>query len=138
MPVVVTEVKKRYVRCELAGSKEAITFLFPQDVTAGFLPATDAKKNKKCRKSTEASQNPVASVAHVVLVEEDEESIHVVTTGSPKRVIRSFGKHMGTDVAQTLALAAATDINKPWKDLKKNALRFICLGPGRRHAGPAA
>jgi hypothetical protein len=116
VPVVVTEVKKAYIRCELAGSKGAMPFLFPHDVTAGFLPASEAKQNKKCRKSTEASKKREARVGHIVVVEEDDESVHVVTTGSPKRIIRSYGKNLGTNVAQVLALAAAVSINKLWTD----------------------
>lgn len=116
VPVVVTEVKNAFVSCELAGSNGAMTFLFPHDITAGFLPATEAKQNKKCRKRTEASKKREASGGHVVLVEEDDENVYVVTTGSPKRIIHSYGKHMGTDVAQALALSAAYTINKYWKD----------------------
>lgn len=114
VPVVVTEVKNAYIRCELAGAKGAMTFLFPHDVTAGFLPASEVKQNKKRRKSTEASKKREARGGPVVCVTEDDEAVYVVDSDDPKRIIRSFDKDMGTSVAQVYALSVADFINKHW------------------------
>lgn len=116
VPVVVTEVKKLYVCCELAGSKESITFLFPLDVTAGFLPASEAKQNKKCRKSTKASPKREASGGPVVRVEETENAFFVVTTGEPRRVLSTYFKHNGPHTAKVLARTTAEEINKLLND----------------------
>ena len=116
VPVVVTEVKNAYIRCELAGSKEATTFLFPHDVTAGFLPASEAKQNKKCRKSTEASKKREASRGPIVRVLETENAFFVVTTGEPHRVLSTYFKLHGPHAAQVLAKTTAEEINKLWND----------------------
>lgn len=116
VPVVVTDVKNAYIRCELAGSKEATTFLFPHDITAGFLPASEAERNKKCRKSTEASKKREASGGGVVRVEETENAFFVVTTGEPHRVLIPYFKHHGAQAARVLARTTAEEINKLWTD----------------------
>lgn len=116
VPVVVTDVKKAYIRCELAGSKGAMTFLFPHDITTGFLPASEAERNKKCRKSTEASKKREASGGPVVRVEETEHAFFVVTTGEPHRVLSTYFKQHGPNAAQVLAKTTAEEINKLWKD----------------------
>ena len=116
VPVVVTNVKKTYVTCELAGSKGAMTVLFPHDITDGFRPASEAERNKKNRKSTEASPKREASGGHVVRVEETEHAFFVVTTGEHHRVLSTYFKHHGPHVAKVLARTTAEEINKLWND----------------------
>ena len=107
---------KLWERRDTLGSKEAITFLFPLDVTAGFLPAPRKKQNKKCRKSTEATKKREASGGPVVRVEETENAFFVVTTGEPHRVLSTYFKHHGPHAAKVLARTTAEEINKLWND----------------------
>ena len=104
VPVVVTDVKKAYIRCELAGSKGAMTFLFPHDIAAEFLPASEASKKR------------APSGGPVVRVEETDHAFFIVTTGEPSRVLSTYFKHHGPNAAQVLAKTTAEEINKLWND----------------------